>query len=168
MDKENAEKAVDAYDNFVGAEVCLPDARGRKMISRVTTSVKNNEGNPRGIEHPTLFVYHSLYDISFPNVRTEELIANVIADNMLSQVDSEVNQYQVLKEISYHYADGIALKRSSRFIRSCGRKLHANNTTIGWKLEVEWKDGTLRWILLKDLKTSNPVKLSEYAVSNNI
>ena len=40
-------------------------------------------------------------------------------------------------------------------------------TTRGCKLEVEWKYGTLRWILLKDLKSSNPVELDniedEYA-----
>ena len=51
--------------------------------------VKYNENNPRGIEHPTFFVDHSLYEVLFPNGRTENLIANVISENMLSQVDSE-------------------------------------------------------------------------------
>ena len=53
LDKENAEKAVDTYDQFFGAEVCLPDERGRNNIARVTKRVKYNEGNPRGIEHPS-------------------------------------------------------------------------------------------------------------------
>ena len=56
------------------------------MMVRVTNRVKDNRGNPGGIGHPTLFAYHSLYEVSFPNGRIEELTANVIAENMLSQV----------------------------------------------------------------------------------
>ena len=48
----------------------------------------------------------------------EDLTANVIAKNMLSQVDSEGHHYQVIKDIINHYADGSALKRSDGFIRS--------------------------------------------------
>ena len=56
--QENAEKAVDAYDKFVGPEVCLPDKLGIITVGRVTNLVKESEGNPRGIEHLTLFVAH--------------------------------------------------------------------------------------------------------------
>ena len=69
MDK-NAEKDVDTYDDFVSAKVCLPDERGRKVTARFTKRVKDNEGNPRGTEHPILFADHSLYKVSFPNGRT--------------------------------------------------------------------------------------------------
>ena len=61
VDQENAEKSVDTYYQFVGAEVCIPDERWRKMIARVNKSVKDNEVNPRGTEHPKLFADHSLY-----------------------------------------------------------------------------------------------------------
>ena len=33
---------------------------------------------------------------------------------------------------------------------------------------VEWKDGSMDWVPLKDLKTANPLELAEYAVANNI
>ena len=39
-------------------------------------------------------------------------------------------------------------------------------TTRGWELLVEWKDGSMNWVPLKDLKNSNPVDLAEYAVAN--
>ena len=42
VDQENAENAVDAYYQFVGDELCLPDERGRKMMARVTKHVKYN------------------------------------------------------------------------------------------------------------------------------
>ena len=71
VDQEYSKKAVDTYDKFFGAEVCLSDDRGRKMMTISTRSVKDNEGNHRGIEHPTLFSDRSLYEVSFPNGRTE-------------------------------------------------------------------------------------------------
>ncbi|GFH50450.1 Blackbeard [Chaetoceros tenuissimus] len=39
-------------------------------------------------------------------------------------------------------------------------------TTRGWELLVEWKDGMMSWVPLKDLKNSNPVELAQYAVMN--
>ena len=92
----------------------------------------------------------------------------MIAENMLSQVNSEGNHFQVLNEISEYSADGSALERSNRFVRSCGGNLHAKKRNRGWKLEFEWEDGTLSWLPLKYLKASNPVKLAEYAVEKNI
>ena len=56
--QENSEKSVDTYDKFVGAEVCIPDEWGRKIMSRVTKHVKDNDCNTKGIEHPSLFAYH--------------------------------------------------------------------------------------------------------------
>jgi hypothetical protein len=41
-------------------------------------------------------------------------------------------------------------------------------TTKGWKLHLEWKDGTTDWLPLKDLKESYPVQVAEYAVANKI
>ena len=49
VDQENSEKAVDAYDQFFDAEVCLTDEQRKQMMSRVTKFVKENGGNPRGV-----------------------------------------------------------------------------------------------------------------------
>jgi hypothetical protein len=38
--------------------------------------------------------------------------------------------------------------------------------TIGWELLVMWKDQSMSWVPLKDLKVSNPVELAEYAVAD--
>ena len=59
------------------------------MITRVTNRMRDNVGNPRDFEHPTLFADHLLYDVSFLNGQTEDMKVNVIADNMLSQMNSE-------------------------------------------------------------------------------
>jgi phosphoribosylformimino-5-aminoimidazole carboxamide ribonucleotide (ProFAR) isomerase len=38
----------------------------------------------------------------------------------------------------------------------------------GWELLVMWKDQSMSWVKLKDLKVSNPIELAEYAVANRI
>ena len=132
--KNNSEKAVDTYDQCVRAQVCLPDERGRKIMARITKRVKDNKGNPRGIENHTIFSYYSLIEVTFTNGRTEELTEMVMTENRLYEVYSEIHHYQVLNYISYHSVDMIALKKSNGFIRSRGKKLHAKKTTRGWKL----------------------------------
>ena len=57
------------------------------MMAIVTKQVKDNRGNPRGIEHPILFADHSLYEVSFTNGQTEDLTLKVISENMLPQLD---------------------------------------------------------------------------------
>ena len=47
VDKEDAEKSIDAYNHFFGADVCLPDEQGIKSMSRFINSTKDNDGNPR-------------------------------------------------------------------------------------------------------------------------
>ena len=100
-------------------------------MARVTKRVKQNKVNPRGIECPTFFAGHSLYEVSFPNDQTEEPTANVIAKNMPFQVDSEVHHYQVINYISEHFSDGSTLNRSNGFIRSRGGNLPYKKTTRG-------------------------------------
>ncbi len=41
-------------------------------------------------------------------------------------------------------------------------------TTAGWKIKVEFMDGTTAWLPLKDVKESNPIELAEYAILNCI
>ena len=64
----------------------------------------------------------------------EKLTTNVIAENVLSQVDLEGNHYQLLKDIIDHYVDGSTLNRSDGCIRSCCRNLYAKKTTKGCRL----------------------------------
>ncbi len=41
-------------------------------------------------------------------------------------------------------------------------------TTAGWKIYVEFTDGTTAWLPLKDVKESNLIELAEYAILNRI
>ena len=86
----------------------------------------------------------------------------------MSQVDSEGHHYQLLAEISDHQSTYLAITKKNGSIRSKSDNLHPKKTTIGWSIEVEWKDRSVFWVPLKNLKASNPIELAEYAVANNI
>ena len=61
-----------------------------------------------------------------------------------------------------------AISKVDSFIKSIIGNLNRKGTTCGRKLLVEWKDGSVDWVLLKDLKQSKPVELAEYAMANEI
>ena len=82
-----------------------------------------------------------LYEVKYPYGMTEQLAANIIAENMLSQVDSEGHHYQVLIRVTDHKRDDSAISKVDGFIKSRSGELQQKRTICGWKLLVEWKDG---------------------------
>ena len=41
-------------------------------------------------------------------------------------------------------------------------------TTRGWSVQIKWKDGSVSRHPLSIVKSSNPIELAEYAVSNKL
>ena len=63
--------------------------------------------------------------------------------------------------------DNSAIKMEDKYIKN-GSNHVLHHTTKGWCLQVLWKNGTLSWEPLKNLKESNPVQVADYAIANNI
>ena len=49
--------------------------------------------------HSNLILDMRTYEVEFPDGQTTEYSANIIAENMYAQCDTEGNQYLLLKEI---------------------------------------------------------------------
>ena len=96
----------------------------------------------------------------------EEITANQISENILSQIDSQGNHFLLLKDINDNCKDASVINRIVIFLMIKSGNVHAKKTTRGWTLQVEWKGGYSKWVPLVDLKHSNPVEFAEYAVSN--
>ena len=108
-----------------------------------------------------------VYEVEFPDEHVDEYAANVIAEHMYSQVDSERHHFMIMDEIVDHEKDGSAVAADDQCITVNGRQ-HSHKTTKGWKFCIQWMDGSTSWEALKDLKESNPVEIAEYAVSNKL
>jgi hypothetical protein len=93
---------------------------------------------------------------------------NVIAKNMYAQVDNEGNMFQLLDEIMDHKKDDTAIDIANGTVTTPSGNVKPKITTQGWQLLVLWKDKSMCWVKLRDLKASNPVELAEYAVANQI
>lgn len=91
------------------------------------------------------------YVVEFTDGSTENFFANVIAECLYAQVDSEGRQVQLLQEITDHRSD---------------------NSATPWQMDsVPWKDRSsdCGCIPLKDIKKDlYPVQIAEYAVTTNI
>jgi hypothetical protein len=79
-----------------------------------------------------------------------ELAANIIAQNMIAQCDSEGNQYLLLAGIVDQRKSDSVVEKEDMYIRY-GSNLQPRKTTQGWRLCDEWKDGSTSWERLASL-----------------
>jgi hypothetical protein len=161
------EYTPEGFDEYIGAQIILPRHEGR-ITGKIIKRAKGNDGNPIGRRNDNPFLDTRQYEVELSDGTTEEYYANVIAENLFSQVDSEGRQYLLMKEISDHRKDDTAVPISDGWIRMNNGREVRKRTTRGWKLLVEWKEGGSDWIDLKDLKESYPVEVAEYAKANKI
>ena len=59
----------------------------------------------------------SLHEVEYPYGTTEQLADNIIAEYMMSQVDSEGHHYKVLTEVNDHKKDGSDISKVDGFIK---------------------------------------------------
>ncbi|KAI2504635.1 Reverse transcriptase (RNA-dependent DNA polymerase) [Fragilaria crotonensis] len=164
--EDEVEVDVDTYDQYIGAEVLLPI--GDKMLSaKVRGRKRTADGKLTGRANANPILDTRTYDVEYADGQTAELAANVIAQNMYAMCDTEGNQFLLLDGIIGHRKDESAIERADMYVQR-GSNRHMRKTTKGWKLCVEWKDGTTSWERLADIKESNPVELAEYAMTHGI
>ena len=98
-----------------------------------------------------------MYDVKFPGGTVKHYAANVISENILSQVDSGGFYIQSLDEIVLHSKLGNAVSTKDVYVTTKSVVHKLSQTTIGCDFLIEWKDGLSSWMSLKVLKDSNPI-----------
>jgi hypothetical protein len=93
--------------------------------------------------------------------------ANVIAENIYSRVDHDGNLYTLIDEIVDHEKRKDALSADDQYVMYKGKQKQ-RRTMKGWRFCIRWKDLSITWVDLKDLKESNPVDVAEYAVAHKL
>jgi hypothetical protein len=157
----------ETFDKYLAAEVLL--AHGGELVrAKVTGRKRAVDGTPVGVAHSNPILDTREYKVSFPNRSTNCYAANIIAESLHSQVDAGGREFILMKEIVDHRSDGLPVPVNDSYYMDPNGRTSRQMTTMGWKLLVEWKDGTMDWLPLKDLKESYPVQVVEYAVVNKI
>jgi len=155
------------YDKYISAEVILP--KGDQMIlGKVIARKREINDNPIGVAHSNPIFDTRLYQVQFPEGHVEEYSANIIAQNIYSQLDSEGYRYTMMEEITDFKKNDRAVPPEERYVIGPNGNIHKHRTTKGWYLCVMWKDGSTSWEPLKNMKESFPVQVAEFAVSQGL
>ena len=96
------------------------------------------------------------------------LAANTIATNIFAQIDDEGHRHVLLDSIADHRTNGVQVTQDNAFIVSSNGGKRRRETTKGWEILVQWKDGSTSWECMKDVKESYPLQLAEYAMTKSI
>ena len=158
----------DAYDKFIGAEVNIDVAGEGPLRATVKRRATDYDGNFLGQAHRNPLLDTREYELEFEDGTTDKYLANTIAENIYTQVDTEGQRHAAIREIVDHKSDDSAITIQNGFTVGRSGNRVPKKTTRGWKLLIELTDGSTEWVALKDLKESNPVELAEYAIGNGI
>jgi hypothetical protein len=155
-----------AMDEYLHSEVRLPIA-GEMLQGKVIGRKRDSDGNMVGKSNSNPFLDTRRYIVAFPDDKKAEYAANIIAENMLSRCDEEGKRYALMHHITDHKKDSTAVTKEdgSTWIR--GRKT-PRQTMKGWKLCIEWRDGSTSWEPLAKVKESHPVDVAEYAIAHGL
>ena len=114
-----------------------------------------------GQHHKNPLLNTLMYDIAFPNGDLRKYSANIIAVNLLAQVDPEGYHTNFLEAIQDHKWDGTAVPMSGKYFKTKQARQTQRKTTVGWALQIKWKNGSKKWVKLKYLNESNPINVAE-------
>ena len=162
----------DVFDDmYLNKEIALPRGVGDGEdvhYGKVTKRLRDAEGRPIGTanEHPLLDTRE--YEVEFMDGHTEAIAANLIAQHLYSQIDDEGNRHMLLDDIIDHRKGVQAIDKEDAFVTMSNGVKRRKQTTQGWQLLCQWKDGSTNWVKLKDMKQSYPVQVAEYAIANRI
>lgn len=105
-----------AYDKILRSEVSLQI--GENMtVGKVTKRALGPDGNVAGTYDENPCLNTMIYGAEFPDGQLKEYAANVIAENMLSQVDSDGFSLTMMEAITdYRKDDTVAVPKTDKYL----------------------------------------------------
>ena len=85
------------------------------------------------------------YEVEYLNGYKASLAAITIAENTFSQVDEEGNIFVLFDDIMNHCVDWIETMHQDAFTISKNGGKRKKETTKGWEILIQWKDGLMTW-----------------------
>ena len=155
-------------DALINAEVVLPSSTHEMKLGKVTRRSTDVNGNVIGTHSANPFLNTATYEVEFPDQTVKHFGANVIAQNLYSQVDKSGHLQRLLASILDSKKDSTAVPRSEMYITTKSGQQRMRKSTIGWKLLVQWNDDSEEWIPLKILKEHYPVQVAEFALATGV
>ena len=159
----------ETFDGYINMELGIPRGPDEELQHAVVKRrAIDEDGKPIGLPHNNPIMDTRAYEVEFLDRSTETLTANIIAENIIAQVDEEGHRQLLMEDIIDHQSNEHAVKKEDGFYLTKNGSKWKRMTMKGWQICVQWKDRSQRWVTLKDLKHTYPVELAEYSVRNRI
>ena len=167
--EEVDETYLESLDEYINAEVIMPNKEGVPVLTKVKRRKRDSSGNPVGEANPNPILDTRIYELQFPNGRIEEYAVNMIAENLFQQADEDGWDSGIIEEfMDLRKDDTIAVpKEKGTYHNSAGVERNVI-TTKGWEVQVRWRDKSTSWISLKAAKEGDPLGLAELAVTMKV
>ena len=148
---------------MINAEVQLQ--QGHEFVTgKVKRRALGLDGRTMGSWSDNPIMNSMIHEVEFPDGQVEEYSANIIAKNILSQVDSDGYSMQLMQVIvDYKCDDSMAVQMADQHVFTKSGQKCLCKSTRGWNLLVHWKDGSDSWINLSEMKESHHVETAEFA-----
>ena len=153
---EELEPMPEVRDHYIRAKILLP--RGDKMAKcHFVARSQDANGNVMGRSHTNSILDMRMFQVEFARGEVTALTANIIAESMYVQCNSEGNEYLLLDVLVDYQKDNEAIFLSDQQIMVWGRPVTCK-TTADWQICCQWKDGSTSWEKLCELKKSHQHK----------
>ena len=113
----NAMHTTSAADILMNAEVVLPQGEDMRLAKVVRRSL-DSDGKVTGNYNNIPVLNTMLHDVMFPDGTIKPYSANIIAENILNQVNEDGYHRQLLEGILEHSKDGRAVDKKDQWIVS--------------------------------------------------
>ena len=130
-----------AYDKLIHNEIQLQLGENVQTAKVIQRSL-GPDGVIVGTYDDNQALNSIVYDVEFPDGTIREYAANVIAENMLTEVDEHGFSLSLMEGIvDYKRDPATTLSEDDKYVVSrCGQK-RLRKPTVGWKLLIRWMDG---------------------------
>jgi hypothetical protein len=161
-------------DNYINKEIRFPIGES-EVFGKVIVASLDRDGKVIGSPNENSFLNTVLYDVEFEDGICQQYGANIIAENMLQNVDNEGHHSDTL-----HYILDLRLKPNAvkdGFITEKHGRRRMRKTTAGVDLLVAIRDGidangkdkvSKTWIPLKDIKEDYPIEVAGFAITREV
>ena len=164
LEADELEAADLDMNKYIGAKVRIPDQGITFANGVVIGRARDETGELIGKANRNPLLDSSVYLVKTDDGAVERYTANVIAEHIYSQVDQQGFMTTILDSIVEHKTDETALTLEQA--KELGTAQNPKQTTKGWKFLVNFRDGSSKWMKMKDLKDTNPIELAEYGQVN--
>ena len=93
-----------------------------------------------------------MYEFEYADGEKSALSANLISENMFTQIEEDGNRHVLMDNITDNFFDDVAVKNQDTFVITYSGTKRRRQTTQGVSLCIKLRNGNTTWVVMKDIK----------------